>query len=68
MNRVLLLGAGGFLGQHIGAALAGHTALRSLTRAECDLVRIELPELTALVARERPDAVVTAAGRIVGSG
>ncbi|MEU1602613.1 NAD-dependent epimerase/dehydratase family protein [Micromonospora matsumotoense] len=68
MNRVLLLGAGGFLGRHIGAVLAGHTVLRSPTRAQCDLVRMELPELTALVARERPDVVVSAAGRIVGSG
>ncbi|MEU7981643.1 NAD(P)-dependent oxidoreductase [Micromonospora sp. NPDC049081] len=68
MSRVLLLGAGGFLGRHIGAALAGHTDLRSPTRAQCDLVRMDLPELTALVARERPDVVVSAAGRIVGSG
>ncbi|RQX08628.1 NAD(P)-dependent oxidoreductase [Micromonospora ureilytica] len=68
MNRVLLLGAGGFLGRHIRTALAAHTTVRSITRAECDLVRVELRDLTALVARERPDVVVTAAGRIVGSG
>ncbi|MET8119624.1 NAD(P)-dependent oxidoreductase [Micromonospora sp. NPDC005189] len=68
MTRVLLLGAGGFLGRHIGTALAAHTTVRSITRAECDLVRVELPDLTALVAREQPDVVVTAAGRIVGSG
>ncbi|WCN83522.1 NAD-dependent epimerase/dehydratase family protein [Micromonospora sp. LH3U1] len=68
MNRVLLLGAGGFLGRHIRLGLAAHTTVRSITRAECDLVRMELPDLIALVARERPDVVVTAAGRIVGSG
>ncbi|MEU0548868.1 NAD(P)-dependent oxidoreductase [Micromonospora sp. NPDC005979] len=68
MNRVLLLGAGGFLGRHIRTALAAHATVRSITRAECDLVRVELRDLTALVARERPDTVVTAAGRIVGSG
>ncbi|OWV04536.1 NarL family transcriptional regulator [Micromonospora wenchangensis] len=68
MNRVLLLGAGGFLGRHIHAALADHTTVRAPSRARCDPARMELPELTALVARERPDVVVSAAGRIVGSG
>ncbi|WFE34832.1 NAD-dependent epimerase/dehydratase family protein [Micromonospora sp. WMMD975] len=68
MKRVLLLGGGGFLGRHIGAALAAHTALRSPSRAQCDLVRTELSEVTALIDRERPDVVVSAAGRIVGSG
>ncbi|WDZ87861.1 NAD-dependent epimerase/dehydratase family protein [Micromonospora cathayae] len=68
MNRVLLLGASGFLGRHIQAALARHLTVRSPTRRECDLVGIDLPELTSLLARERPDAVVVAAGRIVGSG
>ncbi|MFI9640576.1 NAD-dependent epimerase/dehydratase family protein [Micromonospora sp. NPDC051925] len=68
MNRVLLLGAGGFLGRHIRSVLVGHTIVRSPTRAECDLVRMDLPALIALVARERPDVVVTAAGQIVGSG
>ncbi|WFE64930.1 NAD(P)-dependent oxidoreductase [Micromonospora sp. WMMD714] len=68
MSRVLLLGAGGFLGRHIRALLAEHTTVRSPDRTRCDLVRMDLPELTALIARERPDAVVTAAGRIVGSG
>ncbi|WP_422752460.1 NAD-dependent epimerase/dehydratase family protein [Micromonospora sp. WMMD708] len=68
MNRVLLLGAGGFLGRHIHATLAGHTTVRAPSRTRCDPARMELPELTALVARERPDVVVSAAGRIVGSG
>ncbi|GAB3844644.1 NAD-dependent epimerase/dehydratase family protein [Micromonospora andamanensis] len=68
MKRVLLLGGGGFLGRHIRTMLAEHTTIRSPARAECDLVRMDLPTLTAFVARERPDVVVTAAGRIVGSG
>ncbi|MEU7960346.1 NAD-dependent epimerase/dehydratase family protein [Micromonospora humida] len=68
MNRVLLLGAGGFLGRHIHATLAGHTTVRAPSRTRCDPARMELSELTALVARERPDVVVSAAGRIVGSG
>ncbi|MFI7078729.1 NAD-dependent epimerase/dehydratase family protein [Micromonospora sp. NPDC049903] len=68
MSRVLLLGAGGFLGRHIRSLLAAHTDVRAPDRVACDLVRIELPALIALLARERPDVVVAAAGRIVGSG
>ncbi|MEU5550454.1 NAD(P)-dependent oxidoreductase [Micromonospora sp. NPDC047793] len=68
MNRVLLLGAGGFLGRHVRALLAAHADVRAPDRMACDLVRIELPALIALLARERPDVVVAAAGRIVGSG
>ncbi|WP_433532422.1 NAD-dependent epimerase/dehydratase family protein [Micromonospora sp. CA-263727] len=68
MNRVLLLGASGFLGRHIRATLAAHATVRSPGRTECDLIHIDLPALTALIARERPDVVVAAAGQIVGSG
>ncbi|MDG4765789.1 NAD(P)-dependent oxidoreductase [Solwaraspora sp. WMMD406] len=68
MKRVLLLGGRGFLGRHIRAELAPHMIVRSPTRQECDLVETELPALADLVDRERPDVVVAAAGRIVGSG
>ncbi|MEG3633589.1 NAD-dependent epimerase/dehydratase family protein [Micromonospora palythoicola] len=68
MNRVLLLGGGGFLGRHIGAALAAHAVVRAPSRQECDLVEVELSALAELIARENPDVVVCAAGRIVGSG
>ncbi|MGN9892352.1 NAD-dependent epimerase/dehydratase family protein [Micromonospora sp. L31] len=68
MSRVLLFGAGGFLGRHIHGALASHSMVLAPDRWECDLVGIELSALVALLRREKPDAVVTAAGRISGSG
>ncbi|SCF28144.1 Nucleoside-diphosphate-sugar epimerase [Micromonospora viridifaciens] len=68
MTRVLLLGARGFLGRHIHAALSGHTTVCAPTRQQCDLVQVDLPALTALLERERPDVVVSAAGCILGSG
>jgi nucleoside-diphosphate-sugar epimerase len=64
---VLLFGASGFLGGRIRAALAPYADLSCPSRLECDLLRVDVPTLAASLTRERPDAVVVAAGRIVGS-
>ncbi|MGC4896236.1 NAD-dependent epimerase/dehydratase family protein [Micromonospora sp. DT31] len=68
VRTVLLFGSGGFLGRHIRRVLDPHYVVRCPDRQECDLVTLDLPALAALLGRERPDAVVLAAGRIVGSG
>ncbi|SCG72871.1 NAD-dependent epimerase/dehydratase family protein [Micromonospora coxensis] len=66
--NVLLFGASGFLGRHIRQRLAEEMTVHSPTRQECDLVTVDVRALTALLTKTRPDAVVVAAGRIVGSG
>ncbi|MET8063728.1 NAD-dependent epimerase/dehydratase [Micromonospora sp. NPDC005686] len=68
MTAVLLFGAGGFLGRHIRRNLEPHCDVRCPDRQECDLVAVGPSALAALLSRERPDVVVLAAGRIVGSG
>ncbi|RIV39639.1 NAD-dependent epimerase/dehydratase family protein [Micromonospora radicis] len=68
MNTALLLGGSGFLGRHIRRALAADWSIHAPSRQECDLVAIDPTALVSLLRRERPDAVVVAAGRIVGSG
>ncbi|PTA46289.1 NAD(P)-dependent oxidoreductase [Micromonospora sp. RP3T] len=65
--RILLFGASGFLGRHIRARLAAEATVRAPERREFDLVAADEAAVTALLRRERPDAVVNAAGRIVGS-
>ncbi|TDC85170.1 NAD(P)-dependent oxidoreductase [Micromonospora sp. KC606] len=66
--NVLLFGASGFLGRHIRQRLAEEMTVHSPTRQECDLVTVDVRALAALLTRKRPDAVVVAAGRIVGCG
>jgi nucleoside-diphosphate-sugar epimerase len=68
MTRVLLFGAGGFLGRHVREVLAPDTELICPGRAECDLLGIELAALTELVRTTAPDAVVNCTGRLGGSG
>src|SRR4051794_8654276 len=69
MTRVLVMGAGGFLGAHTVRALtaAGATAIPAPPRARLDLATADPAALTRLLREVRPDAVVNAAGRIGGS-
>ncbi|SCF29365.1 NAD-dependent epimerase/dehydratase family protein [Micromonospora mirobrigensis] len=67
MSRVLVFGGAGFLGRHVARALADEATLILPRRAECDLVEASLPELTDLVRRARPSAVVNCTGRLDGT-
>ncbi len=64
-GRVLVLGASGFLGRHVCAALAaaGYEVV-AVGRSRIDLVYGPPAALPALLARERPEAVVNAAGAV----
>jgi nucleoside-diphosphate-sugar epimerase len=77
-RRVLVLGASGFLGAHIGAALAGDGragdmigVARTADPGRPDLRSVDLaaPDapLDALLSSVRPDVVVNAAGRTAGT-
>nr|WTA69730.1 NAD-dependent epimerase/dehydratase family protein [Micromonospora sp. NBC_00855] len=66
MTRILLFGASGFLGRHVRTALAADATLTCPTRAECDLVTVDLSDLTALVQASRPTAVINCSGRMAG--
>lgn len=68
MTTVLLLGASGFLGGHVRRALAPYATLHCPTRADLDLVRCGVTELTALLRAVRPSAVVNCSGRVTGDG
>jgi len=69
MPRVLVLGAGGFLGAQAVRALtaAGATPVPAPPRDQLDLATADHAALFGLLERVRPDAVVNAAGRIGGS-
>jgi nucleoside-diphosphate-sugar epimerase len=77
-RRVLVVGASGFLGTHIGAALAGDGragemigVARRVDPGRGDLRSVDLtaPDapLDALLSAVRPDVVVNAAGRTSGT-
>lgn len=73
--RVLLLGASGFLGRHVGQALAAEPdieVVRQVHRPSPDGITLDLLEtddgLTELVARTAPDAVVNCAGTTADGG
>lgn len=69
MRRVLVLGAGGFLGAHTVGALraAGAEPVAAPARARLDLSTADPADLVDLLHRVRPDAVVNATGRIAGT-
>lgn len=70
MSHVVLLGASGFLGAHIGQAMAAHPAVSRLTglgRDRCDLVTIDVDDLRTLLGDLRPDVLVNGTGRLDGS-
>lgn len=67
MTRVLLFGANGFLGRHVRAALTPDHTLTCPRRSECDLLTVDLPELTELIRSVRPAAVVNCTGRLDGT-
>ncbi|NUT05460.1 MAG: sugar nucleotide-binding protein, partial [Hamadaea sp.] len=60
MNRILLLGASGFLGGHVHRALLDQPRLKVSCpgRDRCDLVTARVEEITRLLTDERPTAVV----------
>ncbi|MES2307994.1 MAG: NAD(P)-dependent oxidoreductase [Verrucomicrobiota bacterium] len=60
-SRVVILGAGGFVGRHTAQALAGKTELVLLTRKEVDLLQSSASEKLAAVLREGDTLVVTSA-------
>jgi NDP-hexose 4-ketoreductase len=67
VTSVLLFGASGFLGTHVRAALAPQCKLVCPSRDECDLWRVDVETLTALVRAVNPDAVVNCAGKVAGT-
>jgi nucleoside-diphosphate-sugar epimerase len=71
MTRVLLFGAGGFIGGHVRAALAAEpriTTVTSVRRERCDLVTASQEALSDLVMEEAPDTIVNCTGRLTGTG
>jgi nucleoside-diphosphate-sugar epimerase len=68
MIRVLLFGASGFIGRHVRANLIPEADLICPPRAEYDLISADIPALTELIAKVRPTAVVSCAGRVAGAG
>lgn len=68
MNRILLFGAGGFIGAEVRRTLDPYAELICPGRTQVDLAGAEVDELTALIRRVRPDAVVNCTGRLTGSG
>ena len=69
MTRVLVFGAGGFLGAQAVWALkaAGASPISAPSRSQLDLATADHAALVLLLRQIRPDAVVNAAGRIGGS-
>jgi nucleoside-diphosphate-sugar epimerase len=70
MNRVLLLGASGFLGGHVHRALLeqpriGHVACPG--RERCDLVTATIEQITDLLREEQPTTVVNCTGLLDGT-
>jgi len=68
VSTVLLFGAAGFLGAEVRRALAPDTDLVCPGRAEFDLFRADVAELTTLIRWVAPDAVVNCTGRFSGTG
>ncbi|MEV0272596.1 NAD(P)-dependent oxidoreductase [Hamadaea sp. NPDC050747] len=68
MNRILLLGASGFLGGHVHRALLDQPRLKVSCpgRDRCDLVTAPVEEITRLLTDERPTAVVNCTGLLDG--
>jgi len=69
--RVVVFGAGGFIGRQVRLALDGDPRVTAVTcpgRAECDLLDTDVDGLSALLRLVSPDAVVNCAGRLDGSG
>ncbi|MCP2323160.1 nucleoside-diphosphate-sugar epimerase [Hamadaea flava] len=69
MNRILLLGASGFLGGHVHRALLDHPRLNDVScpgRDRCDLITASVGDITRLLNDERPAAVVNCTGRLDG--
>ncbi|HEX8631526.1 MAG TPA: NAD(P)-dependent oxidoreductase [Catenuloplanes sp.] len=71
MSRVVLFGASGFIGQHVHRLLSRDARVTDLARPgrdSCDLLDGDVDDLTALLARLRPDAVVNCTGALTGTG
>jgi len=70
VSHVLLLGASGFLGAHVRDALRRHPSVVQVScpgRDRCDLLDAEVHEITALVSRIRPTALINCTGRLDGT-
>ncbi len=70
MTRVLLLGATGFIGRHVRAALEatpGVTGLVCPRRTELDLLTAEEAQLGTVLGRHEPNVVVNCTGRLDGT-
>lgn len=65
MTRVLLLGAGGFIGSHVDRALAGVEVAR-IGRDRLDLLNAEPGDVLDLLDEVRPTAVVNCTGALDG--
>lgn len=68
MSTVLLFGAAGFLGRHVRTALRPDADLVCPTRTDCDLLDVDVADLTDFVGTIRPDAVINCTGRLDGGG
>jgi nucleoside-diphosphate-sugar epimerase len=71
VTRVLVFGAGGFIGSHVHAAFTDDLRVEAVTapgRSACDLERVDPGELRALMEQVSPDVVVNCTGRLDGSG
>ncbi|RUL92022.1 NAD(P)-dependent oxidoreductase [Verrucosispora sp. FIM060022] len=67
MRNVLIFGAAGFLGRHVRAELTADFNVVCPSRADCDLVGVDVLTLTELVRVVRPVAVVNCAGLVAGT-
>lgn len=70
MKHVILFGGSGFIGSHVHSALAGDPRVERVSvlgRDDCDLIAAGADQLTELLARLRPSAVVNCTGRLDGT-
>ncbi len=65
--QILLLGASGFIGRHVAHALAARAHIAVATPNGLDLVTDGIAQLTTLIERLRPVAVINCAGLTAGS-
>ncbi len=70
MTRVVLFGASGFIGRHVGSVLAADpavTSVRPVGRATCDLQTVDVDGLEAVLRSHQPDAIVNCTGLLDGT-